>query len=274
MPARTRRRPLRIIAPIGVLAAVGAAVGATAGAQAAPPPHNGKVTLCHATPPATAANGWVQITVSTNAVTHEGHGDHADDIIPAFTYYVKREQFTYPGQNLDTVFGGSTGADILANGCARPAPPPSSSAATTTEAPPPTTTHTHKPTPVVTSTDTLVLPPPHTHTVTVSHPAPAPTRTVTRTHPAPTRTTTEADAPPATVSTGREALPVNVHRPAVRSASPLATDGIAAGDTGDHGSEGPASPGLLAAVIGGSVAALLGVAALAFWRRRTNGAGA
>src|SRR4051812_42706204 len=111
MSARTRRRQarpgsaLRVLLPLGAVVATGAVIGSATVASADPPPHNGKVTLCHATPPATAANGWVEITVSTNAVTHAGHGQHADDIIPAFTYYVKRTQFSYPGKNLDTVFG-------------------------------------------------------------------------------------------------------------------------------------------------------------------------
>jgi hypothetical protein len=41
----------------------------------------GKVTLCHAT--GSATNPYVVITVSVNATTGNGHGRHADDIIPA-----------------------------------------------------------------------------------------------------------------------------------------------------------------------------------------------
>src|SRR5690242_12532657 len=110
---RSRRALLRVLRPAAILPTALATVAAgglwlATTATAAPPPHNAKVTLCHARPPASAKNGWVQITVSTNAVTHEGHGKHADDIIPSFTYYVKSAQHTYPGKNLNTMFGSFT----------------------------------------------------------------------------------------------------------------------------------------------------------------------
>jgi hypothetical protein len=41
----------------------------------------GKVTLCHAT--GSATNPYVVVTVSVNATTGNGHGRHADDVIPA-----------------------------------------------------------------------------------------------------------------------------------------------------------------------------------------------
>ena len=40
-----------------------------------------KITICHAT--GSATNPFVVITVSVNATTGNGHGDHEDDIIPA-----------------------------------------------------------------------------------------------------------------------------------------------------------------------------------------------
>jgi hypothetical protein len=84
-----------------------------------------KVTLCHATPPATAKNGWNEITVSTDSVVKKnGHDSHAADIIPSFDYTDKSGDHTYPGKNLGTVFSGSTGQQVLDNGCQLPPPPP------------------------------------------------------------------------------------------------------------------------------------------------------
>ncbi len=86
-------------------------------------PQHVPVTLCHATPPATGANGWVAITVDDDAVvTGPGHNSHDADIIPAFMYWAKVSgvwtQLSYPGKNLGTVFSGFTGAQIAAAGCA------------------------------------------------------------------------------------------------------------------------------------------------------------
>ena len=83
-----------------------------------------EVTLCHATPPATAANGWNSITIDDDAVVKQGHDNHAMDIIPAFTYWDKDGQHSYPGKNLSTIFGwGVTGQQVLDNGCAIPTQP-------------------------------------------------------------------------------------------------------------------------------------------------------
>jgi len=99
------------------LLAVGLAlVGAAAPSSAA----NIPVTLCHATPPDTAASGWNLLRdIDDDAVVREGHTtQHDADIIPAFG--------TFPGQNLATLFGwGATGQQILDNGCVLPAQPPS-----------------------------------------------------------------------------------------------------------------------------------------------------
>jgi len=83
--------------------------------------HN-PVTLCHATPADTAAQGWHSITVDDDAVFKEGHGyEHDADIIPAFDYWVEDHGVWtlnhFDGKNLDTDFSGQTGEDILANGC-------------------------------------------------------------------------------------------------------------------------------------------------------------
>jgi hypothetical protein len=104
--------PAALLAVAAVLAA---------GGVAAPQEAKGadKVTLCHAT-----GNGrWNEITVSVNAVS--GHENHANDIIPAFTSGSNNGHVdSYPGKNLDTDFGGYTGAEILGNGCRTPTTPP------------------------------------------------------------------------------------------------------------------------------------------------------
>jgi len=91
--------------------------------------HN-PVTLCHATPVDTAANGWNDITVDDDAVFKEGHGtQHDADIIPAFDYWTQDggtgawTKNHFPGKNLGTVFYGVTGAQILAAGCFVPVTP-------------------------------------------------------------------------------------------------------------------------------------------------------
>jgi hypothetical protein len=236
---------------LAVVAAAGLWLAATA--AAAPPPHNGKVTLCHARPPASAKNGWVQITVSTNAVTHEGHGKHADDIIPSFTYYVKSVQHAYPGKNLSTLFGGFTGAQILANGCTLPTPPAPAAVTKTVAAPAPR----H-----VVVTTVVPAPATSTHTVVVHVPAAVTTRTITR------------SASPSNLrvvdvqSSGVAAVQVTA------PPSPLADSvGVAIGDTGDHGAGSNDYVALYAAIGGAALAALLGIGGVTLWRRR-HGVGA
>ncbi len=101
-----------------MLVGIGLTVGGIASpATAAPEP---KVTICHATPPATAKNGWNKITVSANSIIKQaGHDSHAMDIIPPFAYDTNKQ---YPGKNWD-----ATGRAIWNNGCqaVRPSPSPS-----------------------------------------------------------------------------------------------------------------------------------------------------
>ena len=106
-----------LIAVLGIFAAVALATQ--------PPEH--KVTICHAKPADTAANGWNAIEVDVASVGYQqsGHQDkHAADIIPAWSYTDGENTVSFGGLNLGTDFGGSTGAVILANGCVNPTPPP------------------------------------------------------------------------------------------------------------------------------------------------------
>lgn len=93
-------------------------------------PNHVAVTLCHATPPDTAAQGWNLITIDDDAVVKEGHGyEHAADIIPPFVYWTLTDagwrSTQYLGRNLDTLFAGVPGSRILNLGCALPPPGPS-----------------------------------------------------------------------------------------------------------------------------------------------------
>lgn len=164
--SRAGRARRRLIAAAGVTAAAGTimvltAVGSASTAGAAP---QGRVTLCHATPPATAANGWHEITPNKNSVIHgKGHDGHDADIIPAFDYNPNGH---YPGKNLDTDFGGFSGREILANGCQLPEPTPTPTVTITP-------TETVTPSETITATETITASPTETSVV--------PTETVTAT---------------------------------------------------------------------------------------------
>lgn len=74
-----------------------------------------QVTFCHATPPDTAAEGYLEKTVDDDAIWKEGHGSqHDEDIIPAFDYYDEQSHSMkhYAGKNLTT-----EGQAILDNKC-------------------------------------------------------------------------------------------------------------------------------------------------------------
>jgi hypothetical protein len=85
-------------------------------------PQHQPVTLCHATPADTAAQGWVSVTVDDDSVINSAHNtEHDADIIPAFTYWATVggvwTQLNFAGKNLNTSFSGFTGSEILASGC-------------------------------------------------------------------------------------------------------------------------------------------------------------
>jgi len=263
-----RGRTIAVLAATTALAATAVAMSATASA-ASSPPHNGKVTLCHATPPATAKNGWVQITVSTSAVTHAGHGQHADDIIPAFTYSVKGTQYSYPGKNLDTVFNGTSGRDLLAEGC-------------------PTTTYSGEgaqPTDTATSTDEsqpggVVQPSNAAQSGGAAQPVGGGSGDTNGSSAGAGRTTTaggsgvDGESVVAGSGSAGGAGVDAAQADAGRAPAGAAASGLAAGDTGDHGSGPLGGAGMTAAVVGAALAGLLGLGALAMRRRRNDDAGA
>ena len=148
------------------------------------PAPNQQITLCHAT--GSESNPYVSITVSVNGL--EGHGDHPEDIIPAYTNESTGEQ--YPGKNL-----GGNGAAILEAGCIIPAPVTTTPAPVTTTPVPVTTT----PAPVTTTpVPVTTTPVPVTTTPAPVTTTPAPVTTT----PAPVTTTpAPATTTPAPVTT-------------------------------------------------------------------------
>lgn len=100
------------------------------------------VTYCHATPPATAANGWNTDTSDGESILNAGHDGHGANIIPSFQYcpssnsaytsnnsskpcskkisgnWKYTDYLNYAGKNINHDFGeGITGQTILNNGC-------------------------------------------------------------------------------------------------------------------------------------------------------------
>ncbi len=72
-------------------------------------PQHVAVTICHATPPDTAANGYTKIVTDDDGVLNQGHASqHGADIIPPFVI----GNTNYPGKNWDV-----TGQAIWNNNC-------------------------------------------------------------------------------------------------------------------------------------------------------------
>lgn len=116
----------RILTALALAGAVALGVG-TSIVVAAPnggssgSPGLGQIGICHSTGNS-QAHAFIYITPDASGV-FDGHGklshQNGDDIIPAFSFVNPQgETISFQGQNLSTVYDGSTGADLLANGCA------------------------------------------------------------------------------------------------------------------------------------------------------------
>jgi hypothetical protein len=136
-----RRWLIRNVGWIAVAALVGllAFMPTPTAFGSSPPEH--KVTICHATPPDTAAQGWnvLEVDVASVGYQHQGHeSEHDADIIPPYEY----GDVSYPGKNWD-----AEGQAIWENGCQAVTPtatPTEGPTATPTEGP--TATPTEGPT--------------------------------------------------------------------------------------------------------------------------------
>jgi hypothetical protein len=161
-------------------------------------PDTGAIPICH------SGNGKNFTAQSPDASgVLNGHAGHSYDIIPPFSAVNQDGSTTdYPGQNIDGIYGnGSTGAEVLANGCEVPPEPPTTTETTETITPTlpttittTTTTPPEPPTVTTITTETVV-----TETVTV----PATTVTVpggTTTVTIPAGDTTTVTTPPNTVT--------------------------------------------------------------------------
>jgi hypothetical protein len=117
--ARLRKALLAVLAGMALVMAIGAG---TALATRPKPEH--KITICHATPPDTAANGYHDITVDVASVGYQNSGhqsEHDADIIPPWQYTDDGDTFSFPGKNWT-----DAGQAIWRNGCEVPdeEPPP------------------------------------------------------------------------------------------------------------------------------------------------------
>jgi hypothetical protein len=143
-----KRRSLALPVWGGILFAVGAfAAAGLAGSSDNGSPTTGHITICHHT--GDKARPFIVISPDASGV-YDGHAglshQYGDDIIPAFSYVnAHGETVSFPGQNLSTLYGGVTGAVLLANGCVARAVttttvPGTTSTSTTTTVPSTTTT--------------------------------------------------------------------------------------------------------------------------------------
>ena len=116
-----------------------------------------KVTICHATPPDTAKNGYNQIDVDISSSGHlkGGHQEkHDADIIPPYEFQTEEDGlFEYPGKNWT-----EAGQAIYKNDCVVPTPTPTPTP-TPEVTPTPTPEVTPTPTPAVTATPVVTAPP-------------------------------------------------------------------------------------------------------------------
>lgn len=97
---------------LAALVTVAATLALAAPAHATKPTPGHLVTICHATPPDTAAQGYVAITVDVASTGYKqsGHEDQHDaDIIPAYSYT--------DGDGVTFSYAGKGDQSILENGC-------------------------------------------------------------------------------------------------------------------------------------------------------------
>lgn len=175
------------------------------------------VTLCHAMPPDTAANGWNQIIIDQDGAL--GHArQHTKDIIPPFS----SGDDTFAGLNWDKM-----GQEIWNNGCTIPTPTPT---------PTPTPVVTPTPTPVVTPTPTPVITPTPTPTTTPTNPPTTPPTP----SPTPTPVVTPSPTPVVTPTPTPVATPVATPEPTPEP-TPPATSTVSGGSGGGN----PALPFVL-----------------------------
>ena len=121
-------------------------------------PGVGHIGICHHTGKS-RAHEFIYITPNASGVFH-GHGrvghQGGDDIIPAFSFVNSKGQtVSFPGQNLSTVYGGFTGAQLLANGCTLGTTTTTTTDHTTTAVSTTTTTIDHGTTTVSTTTTVI-----------------------------------------------------------------------------------------------------------------------
>jgi len=180
-------RTNRVLGVLAVVFVLGLGVG-TSFVVAAPngSPGVGQIGICHHTGNS-RAHEFIYITPDASGV-FSGHGrlghQFGDDIIPAFSFVnSKGETVSFAGQNLSTVYGGFTGAQLLANGCR---PGTHTTTTTTTVHTTTTTTTSHTTTTVPTTTTTTTA-----HTTTT-----VPTTTTTTT----AHTTTTVPTTPTTTT--------------------------------------------------------------------------
>jgi len=203
-------------------------------ATSGPSHANDKVTFCHATPPATAANGYNQVTVDEDAVIREGHDGHGADIIPAFWYWEKRGQnWTFKhfdGKNLDKI-------GILNNGCkvVTPTPPtPTPPTVTpTTETPtvePTTETPTVEPT-TPTVEPTTATPEPTTATPTEETETPTVEPTTPTVEPTPPTVEPTTATPEPTTATPTEETETPTVEPTTATPEPTTETATATEET-------------------------------------------
>ena len=196
-------------------------------------PATGAITICH-TGAGNFMEKWEVGSPDASSIVPSGHANHPNDIIPPFYYFENgaTTQSFYPGLNMNMVYSGYTGAEVLANNCVLPSGGFTSTLVSTTTLTVPTTiTETTPGTTVTVPASTVTQP----VTITISIPpvtvtTPGATTVVTV---APEQTTT-VTLPERTVTlpTVTETTPgQTVERQPVTVTQPGTTQTITAGAT-------------------------------------------